>query len=71
MTWAMIGIALGVAVAFAGGRLLAGALYGVTPQDATTYAGVVLGLLVVVAIACLIPASRATHADPLASMRSE
>lgn len=69
--WSLLGLALGLGGAVAGGRLLAGTLYGVQPIDATTYGSIVLGLLVVVGIACIVPAARATRVDPLTSMRAE
>jgi putative ABC transport system permease protein len=67
----MLGLVLGVAGAVAAGRVLAGLLFGVTALDLSTYASVVVGLLVVVGAACLIPAARATRVDPLESMRAE
>ncbi|MEP6766788.1 MAG: FtsX-like permease family protein, partial [Gemmatimonadaceae bacterium] len=70
-TWSTLGLILGVAGAVAGGKLLAGMLYGVTPMDVSTYFAVSFALLLVVAIACLAPASRATRVDPLTSMRAE
>lgn len=69
--WSLVGLALGVAGAMAGGRLLGGVLFGVTPFDAWTYASVVVGLLIVVGVACLAPAIRATRVDPLTSTRAE
>jgi putative ABC transport system permease protein len=69
--WSIVGLALGIAGALAGGRLLAGMLYGVTQLDAWTYVSVAVGLLLVVATACLVPAVRATRVDPLTSMRAE
>lgn len=60
---------LGVAVAFA--RVLSGMLYGVSPTDATTLSAVVLLVLVVAAIASLVPAIRASHVDPMQVLREE
>ncbi len=71
ITWSLAGMALGIAGAIAGGRLVAKMLYGVTPLDPMTYVGVAGVLLAVVVAACLIPASRATRVDPLMSMRAE
>ncbi|MEO7084145.1 MAG: ABC transporter permease [Gemmatimonadaceae bacterium] len=71
LAWSLLGIVLGVAGAVAGGRLLAGMLYGVTPLDASTYAAVIGVLVAVVVAACLIPATRATRVDPLTSMRAD
>jgi putative ABC transport system permease protein len=69
--WSLVGLALGFAGALVGGRLLVGMLYGVTPLDPSTYVSVGAGLVVVVCVACGIPAARATRVDPLTSMRAE
>jgi ABC-type antimicrobial peptide transport system permease subunit len=69
--WSAAGLAIGVAVAFAGGRLLTGMLYGVSPADSMTFALVALGLMVVVVAACLVPATRAMRVDPTTTMRAE
>jgi len=71
LAWSLVGLALGIGGAVAGGRLLAGTLYGVGPLDAATYATVAAGSLVVVTLACIVPARRATRADPLISIRAE
>jgi putative ABC transport system permease protein len=52
-------------------RLLTKMLFGVTPLDAGTYSVVAALLLVVAVIACLVPAIRATHVDPLTSVRAD
>jgi predicted permease len=69
--WSLFGLALGIGGALAGARILTGMLYGVTPLDVSTYASVMIGLLVVVGVACVVPAARATRVDPLTSMRAE
>jgi ABC-type antimicrobial peptide transport system permease subunit len=71
LTWSGFGVAVGAIGALLSGRLLARMLYGVSQADLSTYVTVMLGLLVVAAIACLIPASRATRVDPLSSLRAE
>jgi predicted permease len=67
----LTGLALGVAIALAGTRLIASSLFGVTPTDASTYAAVVLLMLAVGLIACYIPARRAARVDPLRAIRAE
>jgi putative ABC transport system permease protein len=71
ITWSLAGLAVGIAGAIAGGRLLAGSLYRVSVIDGATYGAVAAGLLLIVVAACLIPGARATRVDPAASMRAE
>ncbi len=50
-------------------RVLSTQLYGVTPHDTVTFVVVPLLLLVVGALACLMPALRAAKLDPLRILR--
>jgi putative ABC transport system permease protein len=52
-------------------RVLSDLLFGVTPRDPLTFAGVPVLLLLVAFFACYIPARRATRIDPLAALRTE
>jgi putative ABC transport system permease protein len=65
------GLILGLALAAAGGRLLEGLLFGVTPVDAATYAVVVLLFLIAGLAAAYVPARRAARVDPLAALGAE
>lgn len=67
----MIGVALGTAGAFATARLLASFIWGVTPSDPVTFAGVIATLLVIALIASLIPALRVLRLDPAQTLRAE
>ena len=68
---AFVGVVLGMAGALLLSRSLSGLLYGVGGVDPVTFAVMGAGLLGVAAVACWIPARRATHVDPLAALRSE
>ncbi len=64
-----VGIALGVAATFVLSRFVAAALYGVTPQDPIVLISGALVLMTVAVIACLVPAWRATHANPVSALK--
>jgi len=65
------GMVFGLAGALGLSRLMANALYGVSPADPLTYSSVV-GLLVVTSlIACGVPAWRASTTQPAGALRSD
>ena len=65
----LAGLALGLAVAFGLTRFIAGLLYGVSADDPMTVIGVMTLLGAISVLACYLPAHRAMHADPVASIR--
>jgi len=66
---AVAGLALGLLFSLVLGRILSTLLFGVSPYDPATYAGVSLGLMAVAIIACYVPARRATRVDPIVALR--
>jgi putative ABC transport system permease protein len=63
------GLAIGAAGALLLGGVLSTMLFGIGPTDSVTYAFVSLVLLLVAALACLIPALRAASVDPMRALR--
>ena len=67
---ALAGITVGLAVAVAASRLLAGLLYGIPASDVATYAAV-SGLLLASAVGACVPAARrAASVDPVQMLRT-
>jgi putative ABC transport system permease protein len=67
----VIGLAIGIAGAFAATRLMSGLLYEVRPTDATAFLGAAASLAVLALAASLVPAWRATRVDPLIALKTE
>ena len=71
MTTAVIGTAVGLVAALLSARVLRALLVGVTPYDAATFVAMPLMLVLVSAVACLVPARRATSVDPVNVLREQ
>jgi ABC-type antimicrobial peptide transport system permease subunit len=71
MVMVVIGIVLGLAGALVLTRWLGSLLLGVGAGDPLTFAGMAMLLIAVAALACYLPARRATKADPMIALRCE
>jgi putative ABC transport system permease protein len=71
MMLSLAGVAIGASSSFALTRLMETMLFNVSVTDPLTFAGIPLLLLLVAALACLIPARRAAKVDPMIALRYE
>jgi putative ABC transport system permease protein len=71
LVYAGAGIAAGILAALFLTRLMEGLLFGVAPRDPFTFLAVSGVLLLIAAVASLVPALRAARVDPLEALRSE
>jgi putative ABC transport system permease protein len=66
-----IGLAIGLVISLAVGRLTASLLYGTSGSDPLTFLVVSLVLLATSSVAILVPAVRAAHVQPTVALRCE
>ncbi|HUQ79644.1 MAG TPA: ABC transporter permease [Gemmatimonadaceae bacterium] len=71
MAMAAIGLATGLVGALAAGRFMTGLLYGVSPYDVSTLAGVAIVIALATLAANWVPALRAARVDPLTALRGD
>jgi predicted permease len=67
----LIGAAIGIGISLAASRLFSALLFGLQATDALTFVAASALLVLVAAIASLIPARRATLVDPLSALRAD
>jgi putative ABC transport system permease protein len=67
----VVGLAVGIAMAFGLARLLSSLIFGVTAADPATFIGIPVALITTAAMAIVIPARRATKVDPVVALRYE
>ena len=68
---AVAGIGVGSIASIVSARLIASLLFGTSPWDAATYAGMVAGLVGVALVSGYLPARRASRIDPMTALRSD
>ncbi len=68
---AAVGLSIGVVLSLLLTRYMASQLYEVKSDDPLALGGVAAVIAVVVSVACLLPARRATRVDPMVALRSE
>ncbi len=71
LTLTALGAAIGLVGAVAAGKAIRSMLFGVTALDGVTYAAVIALLTAVSALACAVPALRASRVDPALTLRAE
>jgi hypothetical protein len=68
-TLAWVGVALGLAAAYAGGRAVASLIYGIRAGDAVVLAAATVVVAAITAVATALPARRASRTDPILALR--
>ena len=69
MSWAAIGVVLGLAAYLVGTQFLQSFLRGVSPFDPISFGGIAALLLAVAYLACFLPAKRVSQSDLLTALR--
>ncbi len=71
LSWALIGVVVGIVASVGLLRLLSSLLFGVTPTDPFVLGAVSLVLVTVALAASYLPARRAMRVDPVSALRNE
>ena len=71
LSLAAIGMTLGTIASWALAGVASGLLYGVSATDPATFAGMLIVLTLVAAVAGYVPARRASRIDPMVALRAE
>jgi putative ABC transport system permease protein len=71
MQLVLIGLAIGLPVAFSLTRLMKGMLFGARAADTLTFTVIASLLIAVTLLACYLPARRATRVDPMIALRDQ
>ena len=67
----LVGAAVGIGLALAGGRLVAGFLNGVQPTDPVSVGGAAAFMILTATVTGYLPARRAARVDPIEALRAE
>ena len=68
---ALVGLVLGVAASIAASRWIESLLFGTRPLDPIVFISVSVVLLIIAAMACVMPAWKASRVDPMQALRTE
>ena len=68
---ALVGLVLGVAASIAASRFMESLLFGTRPLDPIVFTSVSIVLLIIAAMACVMPAWKASRVDPMQALRTE